>query len=232
MMGCVEDIAAMQHYLAAEIEDRKTNPRDDLMTDVANGTLTMDGVEKPLRMHEQLAFCEAIIIAGNDSTANALALGMLRLVEFPHIADEIRGDLKLIDNFADESLRYESAVQSNFRATTQDCEFHGQKMGKGALVLVSWGGANRDPVAFENPDDFRVDRTNPKSHLGFGRGPHICAGAVLARQELVESYALLLERLHHLRLDDGWTIQDVRRSGGIVTHGLAKLPITFDTAPR
>jgi cytochrome P450 len=153
---------------------------------------------------------------------------MLRLVQHPQIAARVRADPSLIERFAEESLRYESAVQSNFRCLTADTEFHGRRMHKGALVLVSWGAANQDPAQFADPSRFDIDRPAFRTHHSFGGGIHACAGAALARQELVESYALLLRRLDNLRLQLGLTLDDVQRTGGIVSHGVARLPIRFD----
>ena len=148
MLDCVTQIAELQHFLVAELAARRQWPRDDLLTDIANATFDLGQGEVPLRQHEQLGLCELLIVAGNDSTANALSLGMLRLVERPDIADRIRGDGRLIERFAEESLRYEGAVQNNFRTLTRDTDFHGIRMGQGALVLLSWAAANRDPSVY------------------------------------------------------------------------------------
>jgi cytochrome P450 len=228
MIECVDAIAELQHYLADELDDRQRRPRGDLLSDIAQATFDLGQGEVALRQHEQLGLCEVLMVAANDTTANALSLGMLRLVERPDIAGRIGGDRALIERFAEESLRYEGAVQSNFRTLTADTEFHGTRMGKGAMVLLSWAAANRDPAEFGNPRDFDLDRRALRSHLGFGGGIHTCPGAALARQELVESYDLLLSRLGGFRLPDGMRASDVLRGGGIVTHGLSKLPIRFE----
>jgi len=232
MFDCMTQIAELQHFLVGELAARRESPRDDLLTDIAHATFDLGNGEVPLRQHEQLGLCELLIVAGNDTTANALSLGMLRLVERPDIADRIRGDGRLIERFAEESLRYEGAVQNNFRTLTQDTEFHGVRMRQGALVLLSWSAANRDPDVYPHPRTFDIDRASVRTHLGFGGGIHTCAGAALARQELVESYDLLMGRLCHFRLDVGCAPADLVRIGGLVSHGLARLPIRFDLVPR
>jgi cytochrome P450 len=232
MVDCVMQIAELQHFLVDELAARRQSPRDDLLTDIAHATFDLGQGEVPLRQHEQLGLCEMLIVAGNDTTANALSLGMLRLVERPDIADRIRGDARLIERFAEESLRYEGAVQNNFRTLTQDSEFHGVRMGRGALVLLSWAAANRDPDVYPNPRAFDIDRASFRTHLGFGGGIHTCAGAALARQELVESYDLLLRRLRNLRFDAGFDATDLVRMGGLVSHGLARLPIRFEPVSK
>ncbi len=232
MLECMKNIAELQHYLVAALKDRVANPRDDILTDFAAATIDQENGDEPLSLREVLGMCEALIIAGNDTAVSALSLGMLRLIERPKIAERIRGDRKLIANFAEESLRYESAVQNNFRSVAEDIEFHGHKMSKGAQILLCWGAANRDPVAFENADQFDIDRAGIRKHQSFGYGIHACAGAVIARQELTESYCLLLERLHNIRLADGLSLADLKRRGGAVTHGLERLPIQFDVARR
>jgi cytochrome P450 len=228
MIDCVTQIAELQHFLVDELAARRQSPRDDLLTDIAHATFDLGHGEVPLRQHEQLGLCEMLIVAGNDTTANALSLGMLRLVERPDLADRIRGDVRLIERFAEESLRYESAVQNNFRTLARDTEFHGIRMGQGALVLLSWAAANRDPLLYPQPQSFDIDRESFRTHLAFGGGIHTCAGAALARQELVESYDLLLRRLGNLRFADGFTAADVVRLGGLVSHGLARLPLRFE----
>ena len=230
MLDCVRQIAELQHFLVGELAARRASPRDDLLTDIAHATFDLGQGKVPLRQHEQLGLCELLIVAGNDTTANALSLGMLRLVERPDIADRIRGDARLIERFAEESLRYEGAVQNNFRTLTQDTVLHGVRMRQGALVLLSWAAANRDPEVYPNPQAFDIDRASFRTHLGFGGGIHTCAGATLARQELVESYDLLLSRLRNLRFDAGFAATDLVRMGGLVSHGLARLPIAFEVA--
>jgi len=231
MLECMKDIAELQHYLVAALKDRAAEPRDDILTDFAAATIDQEDGKEPLSLREALGMCEALIIAGNDTAVSALSLGMLRLIERPEIAERIRGDIKLIANFAEESLRYESAVQNNFRSVAEDVEFHGHKMSKGAQVLLSWGAANRDPSAFEAPGKFDIDRPGLRKHQSFGYGIHLCAGAVIARQELTESYGLLLDRLHNITLADGLAVEHIKRKGGIVTHGLERLPIQFDAQP-
>ena len=231
MMDCMGLVADLQHYLVGALERRRAAPRDDLLTDIAHATIDLGQGEAPLRRHEQLGLLEALIVAANDSTANALSLGMLRLVEFPDVAARIRDEPKQIEPFVEESLRYESAVQTNFRTAREDVCLAGVQIHKGALVLLCWGAANRDPQLFADPDGFSTDRPALRSHLAFGGGIHTCAGAALARQELLESFEILLRRLECFRLQDGCRMPDLCRSGGLVTHGLARLPIRFDSRP-
>ncbi len=231
MMDCMGLMAELQHYLVDALERRRAAPRDDLLTDIANATIDLGQGEAPLRRHEQLGLLEALIVAANDSTANALSLGMLRLVEFPDVVARIRDEPKQIERFVEESLRYESAVQTNFRTAREDTRLAGVEIRKGALVLLCWGAANRDPRLFPDPDRFSTDREALRSHLAFGGGIHTCAGAALARQELVESFEILLRRLDAFRLQDECRIPELCRSGGLVTRGLARLPIRFDSRP-
>lgn len=232
MIECMEGVAQLQHYLVSEIGRRKHSPREDLLTDIAQATIDLGQGEVPLRQHEQLGLLEALIIAGNDSTANAIALGMLRLVEMPELAQRLRSEPKLIERFAEESLRYESAVQNNFRTVTEDTVLEGETLHKGATVLLCWGAANRDPEVFPDPLHFDLARPNLRSHFAFGGGAHMCAGASLARQELVESFDVLLQRLRNIRLAGGVTPADIRRAGGVVTHGLQSLPLRFEASPQ
>ena len=164
MLDCMKNIAELQHYLAAALEDRIDRPRDDILTDFAMATRGSGDDEETLSLREALGMCEALIIAGNDTAVSALSLGMLRLIESPRIAERIRNDRQLIAKFAEESLRYESAVQNNFRRVAEAIDFHGFAMSEGAQVLLSWGAANRDTTVFENPGNFDIDRQGLRRH--------------------------------------------------------------------
>ena len=227
MIYCMGQIAELQHYLVGELDARRAAPRDDLMSDIARATFDLGQGEVPLRKHEQLGMCEVLIVAGNDTTANALSLGMLRLVECPGWLIES----VVISRRSNGSRKSHCATRARCRIISArsprtpswvDC----------AWGRVLWCCGPRPPrIATRRLGPGRCLRHRPRLgplHLAFGGGIHTCAGASLARQELVESYDQLLRRLGNFRLQEGLTPNDIRRMGGLVTHGLARLPIRFD----
>jgi len=231
MMDCMKSIAALQHYFAVQLDDRRRQPRGDLLSDIVSAKIDLGKGPVGLRLHEELAICEVLMIAGNDTTANALSLAMLRLIERPGLAARLRGDGELIRKFIEESLRYEGSVQNNLRVAVEETALAGITVPKGALILLCWAAANRDEQQFPHADQFDIERPGNTRHVAFGQGIHTCAGASIARQELYESMDALLARMDNFRLTGAGSTDAVRRVGGIITHGPERLMIDFDKRP-
>jgi len=231
MMDCMKSIAALQHYFVVQLDDRRRQPRDDLLSDIVTAQIDLGKGPVGLRVHEELAICEVLLIAGNDTTANALSLAMLRLIERPGLAAQLRGDADSIRKFVEESLRYEGSVQNNLRVALAETVLGGLTVPEGALLLLCWAAANRDEQQFPQADQFDMERPGNNKHMAFGQGIHTCAGAAIARQELYESMDALLARMDNFRLDGIASTAAVPRVGGIITHGPAHLPIAFDQRP-
>jgi cytochrome P450 len=123
-----------------------------------------------------------LLIAGNETTTNLLGGMFDTLARHPEQYDLIRDNPDLIPMAVEEQLRITTPIQNLYRYTRADYQVGGVTIPNGSRVLLSFGAANRDPVAFDDPDEYRADR-NPRMHVGFGYGAHMCLGAPLARME-------------------------------------------------
>lgn len=138
-----------------------------------------------------------LLIAGNETTTNLLG-GMLdTYASFPDQYEMIRANPELIPQAIEEHLRYTSPIQHMYRYTRDPYQVGDVSIPTGSRLLVSMGAANRDPLAFEEPNTFRADR-NPRTHVGFGYGPHLCLGAPLARMEATAVLRELVTRVSRI----------------------------------
>ena len=173
--------------------DRRQNPRDDLSTVLAQATL--DGEAVPT--FELFSLYFLIMVAGHDTTRNAISGGVRALLEHPEQLAKLRAHPELLDSAADEIVRWTTPVNHFSRTATRDTVLHGTPIQEGDSVALFYASANRDESIFDDPFAFRIDRT-PNPHLGFGIGEHFCLGASLARMDLrifFEHFAKRVERI-------------------------------------
>ena len=137
---------------------------------------------------------------------------------------------KLLRNFIEESLRFETPVIHLWRAVTQDTELGGVQLPKGASLALGYASANRDEAVFEDGETFDIARNRAGAHLAFGSGPHHCPGAALARQEMFSTFTVLLNRLENIRLKDPADAFEHVPSSFL--RGLKRLNIAFDVRNR
>jgi cytochrome P450 len=135
-----------------------------------------------------------LVIAGNETTRNAISGGLIALTRFPAQRRMVLDDMGLLKPMAEEMVRWVSPVIAFRRTALVDTEIAGRPIAEGDKVVVFYPAANRDPRVFANPHDFDVTR-DPNPHLGFGVGNHFCLGANLARAEIIAMYRELLTRL-------------------------------------
>jgi Cytochrome P450 len=121
--------------------------------------------------------------AGGESTAPLIGSAAWVLATRPDIQQQVRDRPELLGAFLEEVLRYEPPVRGHYRHVVSDTTLCGLNLGAGSRVLLLWGAANRDPLHFDDPNEFRLDRRNGKENITFGKGTHFCVGAVLARLE-------------------------------------------------
>jgi cytochrome P450 family 142 subfamily A polypeptide 1 len=184
------------------VEERRNSPQNDLISVLTK--LADDGVDgKPdiLTDAELLMFCALLIVAGNDTTRNAITGALRALSLFPGERAKLIADPSLVSSAVEEVLRWVSPVLTMVRTLTTDHTRHGVDLRAGDRVLLLYQSANHDERAFEDPGTFRVDRS-PNPHLAFGYGSHLCLGAHLARLEVEIVLGELLRRLPDIRLAD------------------------------
>jgi cytochrome P450 len=188
-------------YFKQVVEDRKRNPTDDLATVLANAQV--DG--EPIGDLDQISYFIITATAGHDTTAATIGGGMKALLDFPQQAQRLREDPSLYHSAAREMIRWVSPVRHMMRTVMEDTEFCGQTIRAGESLSLWYPSANRDPRAFDRPDEFDVTRDN-RNQLTFGYGGHMCLGQHLAILEVECFFRELLPRLESIELagDPQW----------------------------
>ncbi|MFF4839218.1 cytochrome P450 [Streptomyces collinus] len=183
-------------YLAGLVEQRTKEPRDDVLSDLANSR----GPDGAMTMMEVLSTAVLLLIAGHETTVNLITNGMLTLLRHPEVLGRLREDPGLSVRIVEELLRYEPPVQIvPQRTCITDIELRGTTIPKGSRIWLMIAAGNRDPERFKEPDRFDPDREDIQ-HLGFGSGIHSCFGAPLARLETQIALSELARRLESPRL--------------------------------
>ena len=221
----------------ALIEDRRSSPdtADDLIATLTQafdegalargdlGGAEIDLGDDVLTTDELLMFLVLIVVAGNETTRNALTGGLVAFSRFPDQKQRVIDDPSLWETAVDEIIRYVSPVLSFSRTVTADHTYEGVDLKAGDKVFMLYQSANRDEAVFEAPDELRVDRS-PNPHLAFGVGTHYCLGANLARAEVRVVFEELFKRLADIRVEDGATPQ---RGNSSLVLSLEHLPAVF-----
>ena len=185
-------------YFMEVIERRRLDPKDDLIS----ALVAAEDGDAALGPMETLMFAVLLLVAGNETTTNLIGNGMLALLRNPEQLQKVQSTPALIPAMVEETLRYDSPVQTLFRQAVDDVELADTKIPKDSMVLPIFASANRDAARFEQADRFDVTR-NPRGHVAFGFGIHFCLGASLARLEARVGFEELLSRVGSLeRLDD------------------------------
>ncbi len=218
---CAREIKRFQDFITAELEARRQDPREDLLTHLVEAR---DEDGNPLTLGEMLGVTSQLLVAGNETTTNGIAAGVQLLIDNPDQQRQLREDPEHMLTFANEVLRLESPVQGLFRIVLEDTEIDGHDVPKGARIMLRYAAANRDPAKYDNPDDLDVCRKNAGTHVGFGAGIHHCLGANLAREEMLQAFTLLLERVEDIARADDSTLE---HHPSMILRGLKALPVTF-----
>ncbi len=228
-LECARSFVQYQKYMKSKIDDRRANGGDDLLTDLVEARAAG---EIPLTDEEIMSIMQQFMVAGNETTTSTLAGGLLQLIRNPDQMVKAKAaaggrDPKLIQNLVEETLRYETPTAGMWRLVKQDTELGGVAIPVGAMVQLRYAAANRDPAKYDDPDRFDIERANARTHLAFGKGPHMCVGNMLSRKELFVAFDELLARL------DGFTLPDedaITILPNILLRGITRLPIRFARA--
>jgi cytochrome P450 family 109 len=182
-------------YLSKIIEERKTNPKQDLISSIVNSEI--DG--EKLTLQEAVSFCILLLVAGNETTTNLLGSAIRLFAKYTDSMKQLRDKPATISTAVEEVLRFASPVRGMFRVSVRDSEISGQKIPSGQSLIAWIGSANRDETKFVEADKFEIGRT-PNPHIAFGHGIHLCLGAPLARLESKVALQLLTERYSEVKL--------------------------------
>jgi cytochrome P450 len=191
-----EAFGTLEKYFQELIELRKQGRTNDLIS------ILMDAeVDGERLSHEELmAFLHLLLVAGNETTRNLIAMGTLALINHPDQLQMLVEDPSLIPTAVEEMLRWISPVTHMTRYATEDVELRGQLIKKDQAVVLLYGAANRDEDVFgDNAEEFDITR-KPNPHLAFGTGEHACMGLSLARLEARVFFEELLARFHRIEL--------------------------------
>ena len=202
-------------YLRRLARERRPEPGEDLISQLA---LAVDEGER-LSEDELVGTCVLLLNAGHEATVNATGIGWWTLFRTPGALERLREDRWLLPSAVDELLRFDTPAQMFERWVLEDVELHGVTIPRGAELGLLFASANRDPEAFDRPDELDLAR-EPNPHLTFGAGIHFCLGAPLGRQEMAVSFGTILERLPRLQL-----VEEPRWKPGFVLRGLEGLHV-------
>jgi cytochrome P450 len=221
MRAAVGLVELMQEMAAA----RRAEPRDDMTTALIQAA---EGDDDSFTDQELASFFILLVVAGNETTRNAISHGMKALCDYPDERRKWAADFERIAPTAvDEIVRWASPVIFMRRTVTRDTELGGKQLREGDKVVLWYNSANRDADAFAEPFRFDVART-PNEHVGFGGpGPHFCLGANLARREIRVVFREIFRRLPDLEI----TGPPERLLSNFI-HGIKRMPCTFTARGR
>lgn len=187
-------------YLAGQLEERRSVPKDDLLSDIL--AIEVDGA--PISMEGAMSLAFLILAAGHETTVGGLGGMLYHVAKDADIRDRLLADPSLVPSAVEEALRLETPLMGLGRMLVKDTTLAGVAMPAAERVMLMFGAANRDASVFDDPGQFKVDRTNNR-HLAFGVGIHRCVGAPLARLEMRVVLEEVLRRMPGIRLesDDG-----------------------------
>lgn len=202
------------------IADRRDNPREDIVSElvqckIGGQYLTTEQLTNAL---------ELLIRSGYQSTVHLLASAVIQLNRRPDLLQQLDSSPGHIPTFIEELLRLYSPIPMAIRHTTKQVTLHGVTLPKDAHVYMSMAAANRDPRKFQHPDEFDLNRTSVKEHIGFGHGPRICLGLHLARLEMKVALEHLLPVIPAMTCPEDYQLQWLKT---LLVRVMTKLPINF-----
>lgn len=195
----IHPLMVMAQYFARYVAERRAQPQDDVMTEMALATYPDGSTPDAMEVVKTAMF---LFAAGQDTSAKLLGNSIRRLAEDQALQQQLREDRSLIGPFMEEVLRVEGSTKATFRIAARATKIGDMDIPAGKRVVVSLSAANRDPRRWDDPNTFRIGRPKIKEHLAFGRGAHTCAGAPLARAEVAVILDRFLEHTTAITLDE------------------------------
>lgn len=213
------------------VTDRRQNPRDDIMTELANATFPDGSVPDDIELVKTMMF---LFGAGQDTTAKLLGNAIRYLAEHPQLQQQLRDDREKVKPFIEEMLRSEGSVKATFRLARRNSSIGGVDIPAGGRVIIFLAGANRDPARWEDPDEFKLERERLTRHVAFGQGLHTCIGAPLARTEVRAILHKLLDKTSNFTISEehhgGPDNRTIEYETSYVIRGLSNLHVNFTAA--
>lgn len=227
MLENARAMCEMQNYIIAHIRAREACPQDDMISDLVHARL--EDEENPgLSFEEQVSCVRALLIAGNDTTAAAIANLLLILATDPELTAQLRhslGDERLLRRMVEEVLRLQPPVHGLFRTTTHAVRIGDTLLPPYVQVCVLFASANDDEAQFHCPRTLDPSRNNVGQHLTFGSGIHRCIGSELARMEMRIALEVILEHLDDIAL--AMPNAEITYLPTLATHTMQRLPLRF-----
>jgi len=200
---------AFQQLIGAYVRARRSQPRQDVISEVVAALAPGDGPLTGDQEAELVWLLASTIGAGHITTSDTIGNGVWLLLTHPEQWELLRKRPELARGAVEEIMRFASPVPSIFRKAAREVTVAGKRLPEGSELMLAFISANRDPALCENPETFDITRT-PTRHLGFGTGVHACVGNLLARREIQVSLETLARRLPALRVPAGETVLPVR----------------------
>jgi cytochrome P450 len=208
-------------YLTPIVQAKRNKPGSDMISTLVTSEINGE----KLSDFEVVSFLRLLVLAGAETTNHLLGTICYVLLHDPALMERVTNDRSLISALIHEAMRWESPIGTLMREATTDVEINGVAVPRGSSVLCHVGSANRDERQFVDPDRFDIDRQD-NEHIGFGYGPHYCAGSHLAKLEAEVALNALFDRLHNLKPVPG----KASRIVGFSFRGPDNLPVTFNPA--
>ena len=206
--------AALRDMFGPLIEQRRIDPREDMLTTLAQH----EG--EAITADEMMPLCNLLLIAGFETTVNLIGNSIHQLMQHRDQWQRLVDDPSLAAGAVEETLRFDPPVQMTSRVCQEDTEIGGVPLRRGNVVIPVLAGAGRDPAIFKDPQRYDITRDDASGHLAFSAGIHYCVGAPLARLEATIALRVIAERMPDLQLDGKVQIRPSR-----VIRGVRRLPV-------
>jgi cytochrome P450 len=218
-----QDLLDFQRAIATELERRRDNPSDDLLSVLVQATTQEFAPhEEAIGIGEQVNLTRELMVAGNESSLRLLADIVWQLDARPKEWERVRAEPQRAHLIVEEAVRLASPSAAVFRLVRHDTTLGGCPLPAGATLVVSVLSANRDEAMFPNPDRFDPDRPTTQRHVAFGQGIHACIGNVLARMEARHAVQALAR---HVERIDVVHDRPLRYLPSLIVRGLVELPV-------